>query len=127
MANGPEKIFVVIGKYSNSMLSKGRNFGDDYSERYPFTKHIVASSPGDAIAKAKQEFKDRIEKHNKAVGEIKAKEEKTGRTVSRFEARFMGIQSGGPNIPCDIENWKAEELVIPGHSIVLEKIRKEST
>jgi len=103
--NGTERIFVVTGKFSNSGLSRGRNFGDDYGERYRFTEHVPASSPEDAVAQLEQTFHDQINRRNELMA-----------TFHHY--RLIPI----PDIPCDIKDWKAKELEIPGYRIILEKV-----
>lgn len=118
-----EKIIIVIGEYSHSGTSKAANFGDDYGEKYPFTKYTVAKSPEEGITQVEQNFREGIRLHNEATGKIRNKLEKTEKVSlrDRIESRLMGAQSGGPMVPRDIEKWKAEELTIPGYRIVLEK------
>lgn len=102
MEEDSKKIFVVTGKFSNSLLSRGRNFGDDYGETYPFTEHVVADSPEYAIARVQQTFDDYIARYR--------------------EGRRRGTRSiREPNVPRNVKNWEVKELIIPGYHIILEK------
>jgi len=107
--NNRERIFVVTGELTegSSEFKKVSDLGDDFAEKLPFTKHVVARSPGNAIVQVAQAFDNDIARYFKTESEA---------------GEVMGsVRPLPPDIPRNVSRWKTEELRMPGYRIVLEK------
>ncbi len=125
MAEPPEgnelKIFIVRGEYSNSTASRMAHFGDDYGEKYPFAKYVIATSPTAAILLVKERFEGEVEAFEKAREAAIELRKKVDRPLDRMELVVLGA-AFPPDIPRNVEKWTAQELKFQGYRIVIEEI-----
>jgi hypothetical protein len=130
------KLFLVNGRRSNGLVNRMMNYGDDYGERDPLAKHMVASSPEEAIAKVwdamEKECNQYKVKAQEILNDVRAlenagKHKEAATHLWRATDPLLGRIGLPPSVPKDRERWTASEVTVSGFRITVEPEVSSST
>jgi len=110
-----EKLFVVTGKSENLMFKFP---GGDAMVPLSEIDFIMASSAQEAIGKVLNAKNANLEDYGRKVEKFLQE----GRLQEEMRNPLGELGLFPPSKPIDKENWRAEEVKVPGYKIILEPI-----